>query len=313
MKKRILWIIGLSAAFVFPILAGDDEKVEDTRPYVSINNEDIVNKTDNKAANFSTLIDRLNNDLVETGLYRVMSMEDAVKAWKKDDQMGVIADKKGELKIVTPAFFIGMTITTYGLTSAVSQDALLGTVTGIEQAKIELILKVVDARTGETIKSKNIDGLAMGQASTTSNLREQVLQAASKKVVEKIVYELIKLTPFGVLDVEKGVVSLDVPGSLKIQGKPISIGAQFVVSKMGKGKKSKRTGKVTRAEVQVAVVAVTTVGEDSCSAKLLSGEIKPIGDDEDTQYDSYIVRINEGASAPPLPPPPLANDADAPF
>ena len=136
-----------------------------------------------------------------------------------------------------------------------------------------------------------------------------------KEVREKIVYELIKLTPFGVLDVENGVVSLDVPGSLKIMGKPVQPGTQFVVSKLGKGKKSKRTGKVTRSEKQVAVVSVTTVGEDSCSAQILSGAITPIGDDEDTQYDPYIVKINEGSAATPVPAAaaPAADNGAAPF
>ncbi len=317
--EKIKWVLVAAAvsAATAPAWAEDDEKGEDTRPYVSINQEDIVNKTPNKTANFSSFIDRLNNDLVETGLYRVMSMEDAMKAVKKADQMSVIADDGGGgTKIATPGFFVGMTITTYGVTDAASQNALTGAATGSRVAKIELILKVVDARTAETIKSKNIDGSAVGQVTgAASNLREQVLQSAMKKACEKIVYELIKLTPFGVLDVENGVVSLDVPGSLKIMGKPVQPGTQFVVSKLSKGKKSKRTGKVTRSEKQVALVSVTSVGEDSCSAQILSGAITPIGDDEDTQYDPYIVKINEGAAATPIPAAaaPAPDNGAAPF
>ena len=316
---KLMFCAAVVSAAALPVCgADDDEKGEDTRPYVSINQEDVLNKTDNRGANFSALIDRLNNDLVETGLYRVMNMDDAVKAIKKHDQLSVIGDDGGgETKITTPAFFIGMTITTYGLTSSGGQNPLSGSVSGTEVAKIELILKVVDARTGETIKSKNIDGSAVGQVTdAVSNLREQVLQAATKKACEKIVYELVKLTPFGVLDVDNGIVSLDVPGTLKIMGKPMQPGMQFVVSKLGKGKKSRRTGKVTRSEKQVALVALTSVGEESCSAQILSGAIPPIGDDEDTQYDPYIVKINEGAVAPPAPPPPAppAPPADgAPF
>lgn len=317
MTKALKWMLCAAAASaaVLPTFgADDDEKGEDTRPYVSINQEEVVNKTDNATANFSALIDRLNNDLVNTGLYRVMNMEDAVKAFKKADQMSVIAeDGGGGTKITTPAFFIGMTITTYGLTSTGTRDALTGSVTGTELAKVELILKVVDGRTGETIKSKNIDGSAMGQVTdAASNLREQVLQAATKKACEKIVYELVKLTPFGVLGVENGIVSLDVPGTLKIMGKPVQPGTQFAVSKLGKGKKSRRTGKIAHTEVQVAVVGVTAVSEESCSARILSGAIPPIGDDEDTQYDPYIVKINEGAVAPVPPAPAPVPDA-APF
>ena len=312
--KKLAFALSALALFVSPAWADDDEEGEDTRPFVSINQEDVVNKTDNKKANFSALVDRLNNELVNTGLYRVMNMEDAMKAVKKADQMSVIGDDGGGgTKITTPGFFVGMTITTYGLTTSGSKNPLTGSLTGTVSAKIELILKVVDARTAETIKSKNIDGSSLGQVTdAASNLREQVLQSATKKACEKIVYELIKLTPFGVLDVEDGVVSLDVPGSLKIMGKPVQPGTQFVVSVLGKGKKSKRTGKVTRSEKKVAVVSVTSVSEDSCSAKILEGAIPPIGDDEDTQYDPYIVKINEGAAAAP-PPPPSSYPGGSPF
>ena len=146
MTKAIKWMLcaaAISAAVRPACGADDDEKGEDTRPIVSIDQKDIVNKTDNRSANFSSLIDRLNNDLVETGLYRVMNMEDAVKAFTKADQMSVIADDGGGgTKITTPGFFIGMTITTYGLTSAGGQNALTGSIQGTEVAKIELILKV---------------------------------------------------------------------------------------------------------------------------------------------------------------------------
>ena len=306
-----------AAAMACHAWADDEEKGEDTRPYVSIDKREIINKTDIQNANFSTLIDRLNHELVETGLYRVMNTEDMVRTIGKQNEFSVTADDGGgKTKITTPAFFICMTITTYGLTTMAGQNLLTGSVTQSQISKIELILKIVDARTGETIKSKNIDGSATGQVTgANSNMSEQTLQAACKKVCEKIVYELVKLTPFSVLDIENGVVSLDVPGTLKIMGKPLQPGIQFVVSKLSKGKKSKRTGKVTRSEKQVAVVGVTSVGEESCSAQILSGAIPPVGDDEDTQYDPYIVKINDGVAIP-VPPPAVPVPADngaAPF
>lgn len=313
---KFKWMLCIAAALstVCSVWADDDEKGEDTRPYVSIDKREIINKTDNKAAHFRTLIDRLNHELVETGLYRVMNTEDMVRALDKKGEFSIAADDGGaKMNISTPAFFICMTITTYGLTTMGSQNALTSSITQSQISKIELILKIVDARTGETIKSKNIDGYATGQVTgANSNMSEQTLQAACKKVCEKIVYELIKLTPFSVLDIENGVVSLDVPGTLKIMGKPVQPGLQFVVSKLSKGKKSKRTGKVARSEKQVAIVGISSVGEESCSAQIISGAIPPIGDDEDTQYDPYIVKINEGATAKPVQPPPPGNDA-APF
>ncbi len=77
----------------------DEEQGVDMRPYVSINQEDIVNKTDNPNANFKGLIDHLNHELVECGLYRVMNMEDLVKTIKKNDRMKVAADDGGNDKV----------------------------------------------------------------------------------------------------------------------------------------------------------------------------------------------------------------------
>ena len=308
MKMTLKWMfcVAVVMAIICSMWAEDGEKSEDARPYVSIDTRNIVNKTGNSKANFSTLVDRLSHELVETGLYRVMSLEDALRVQKQQEEMSVIGDDGGgKTNVTTPGFFVGMTITTYGLTTMGGQNPLTGSVTQSQISKIELIMKVVDARTGETIKSKNIDGFAVGQVTdANSNMPEQTLQAASKKVCEKIVYELVKLTSFSVLDVEDGVASLDVPGTLKIMGNPIRPGLQFVVYKLGKPKKSPRTGKIKRSEKQVAMVGVTSVGEDSCSAQIVSGAIPPIGDDEDTQYEPYIVRINEGTVAPPPPPPP---------
>ena len=48
MMKEIKWMLVAAAvsAVAAPVLADDDEKGEDTRPYVSINQEDVVNCVD---------------------------------------------------------------------------------------------------------------------------------------------------------------------------------------------------------------------------------------------------------------------------
>ena len=314
---KIMGCAVVVAVVTLPVWSEGDKKGVDARPYISINQEDVVNMTDNRTVDLKALVERLSSDIKETGVYRVMNMEDAIKVVKKANQMSVVADDgTRETKIEAPGFFIGLSITTCGLNTVATQNAYMGTFIDTELAKVELILKVVDARTGEMIKSICLAGSAMGQVTgAVSNLREQILQTAMAKVREKIVYELVKLTPFGILDVENGVVSLDVPSSLKIMGKPVQPGTQFTVAKLGRGKRSKRTGKMTYPETQVAVVSVTTVGEDSCSAQILSGAITPIGDNEDTQYDPYIVKINEGAAATPVPAAvaPAAGNAATPF
>ena len=301
------------ALFVSPAWADDDDEDEtpgpDPRPFVSIDAEHIENKTDNKSANFSSLIDRLNNALTETGLWRVMDMKDMADAIKKNDQLALAANAKKIDDFETPGWTIKLAITTYGVASAASQNALMGGTTKHEQGKVELILRVVDQK-GEALKSKNISGQSYGNATADANLKEQVLQDANKKACNLIVAALIEMTPFYISDIEDGVVNVDI-------GKPtVKIGQVLRVMKQGKGKKSKRTGKVTKTEKEVARLQVISATDEMSQAKIIGGEIKPDEDDEDDPYKKYIVRfVDPEQDKMNTPPSPTAPDSDsgAPF
>jgi len=301
----------LCAAVAF---ADDEEVAEgpDMRSIVFVDAKAIENKTDNPSANFKGLIDRLDNGLTECGVYRVMNSKSLAEGFKDDDLFKVAAADDGkESKVETPAMKIYMTVMQYGFASASGTD-MYGKSSATRQAKIELILKVVDMRTKETLKSKNIARSATGTATAQANLNEQVLQEANKQVVNDIISELIKLTPFNVLDVENGEVVVDVPSSR------VKAGQQLVVYKKGKKIKNKRTGKLTAKESQVAVIGAVTLGEDSVTCKLLSGTIEPDKEaEEGAEYDKYIVRIPDTAAAVAAPAvpvaPPPATSAAAPF
>jgi len=190
-----------------------------------------------------------------------------------------------------------MTVMQYGFAKTDSQD-MYGNATAIYQAKIELILKVVDMRTKETLKSKNISRAATGTATTQANLIEQVLQEANKMVVNDIIDELIKITPFYVLDVENDEVVIDAPANRLVKGQ------ELPVFKKGRAIRNKRTGKITARESQVATIYVVTLGEDSVTCKLKNGEITPDEEaEEGAEYDKYIIRIPEKSSALPAPAP----------
>lgn len=310
--KKLTCILSALALFVSPAWAGDDDEDEtpgpDPRPFVSIDAEHIENKTDQPGANFKSLVDRLNNALTETGLWRVMDMKDMADAIKKNDQLALAANAKKLDDFETPGWMVKMSVTTYGVASAKSQNALMGNVTSHEQGKVELILRVIDQK-GETLKSKNISAQSYGNASAAANLKEQVLQDANKKACNMIVAALVEMTPFYIADVENGIVNVDI-------GKPtVQVGQVLRVMKQGKGKKSKRTGKVTRSEKEVARLQVVSATDEMSQAKILGGEIKP-GDDEDDPYKKYVVRFadpdQDRMNTPPPPPQATATDA-APF
>ena len=313
--KKLVYALSALALFVSPAWAEDDEDEEagpDPRPFVSIDAEHIENKTDNKSANFSSLIDRLNNALTETGLWRVMDMKDMADAIKKNDQLALAANAKKLDDFETPGWMIKLAITTYGVASAKSQDALMGNVTSHEQGKVELILRVVDQK-GETLKSKNITGQSYGNAAAAANLKEQVLQDANKKACNLIVAALIEMTPFYIADIEDGVVNVDI-------GKPtVKVGQVLRVMKQGKGKKSRRTGKVTKTEKEVARIQIISATDELSQAKIIGGEIKPDEDDEDDPYKKYIVRFvdpeQDKSNVPPATPaaPATPDDGGSPF
>lgn len=317
MNKRflLLSVLALACAFITYGQETDDEVGPDTRPMVFLGEGTIENKSDNKHANFDGLIDRLNNGLTECGVYRVLNAFDLSAGAADDDIFKVISDDGGkESKVETPAMKVYMTVMQYGFAQNASQD-MYGNVQATFQAKIELILKVVDMRTKETLKSKNIARSAIGTATTQSNLVEQVLQEANKKVVNDIIEVLISITPFGVMDVEGKEVLIDAPGNRLSQGQ------ELPVFKKGKKVRNKRTGKLTARESQVATICVVTISEDSVTCMLKSGEITPDEEaDEGYEYDKYVVRIPENATpsptvSPAIPQPtPLPVDKNiAPF
>lgn len=302
MKRLILAFI-VAASCVQAVFADNgDENGPDLRPLVFVDEKAIENKTGGANANFGGLIDRLNNALTESGIYRVLTPKD-IGAGLVDDKLfqSLSTDGGKESTMKTPALKIAMTIMQYGYASAVAQD-IYGRATATRQAKIELILRIVDMRSRETVKSKNIMRSATGSATTQSNLDEQVLQTACKTVVDDIVDTLVALTPFNVLDVENGEVTVDVPSN---RVKP---GQQLVVYKKGRRVKNKRTGKVTAKESQVAVIGVQTLSEDSVTCKLLNGEIKANENaEEGSEYDAYTVKFPAADTSPhPSAPPAVA-------
>ena len=299
MKRFVAFVMAASGIFATFADNGDGNG-PDLRPLVFVDEKAIENKTDVANANFGGLVDRLNNALTESGIYRVLTPKD-IGTGLVDDKLfqSLSTDGGKESTMKTPALKIAMTIMQYGYAATAAQD-LYGRSSATRQAKIELILRIVDMRSRVTVRSKNIMRSATGNATAQSNnLGEQVLQMACKTVVNDIVDTLVALTPFSVLDVDNGEVTVDVPSN---RVKP---GQQLVVYKKGRRVRNKRTGKVTAKESQVAGIGVQTLSEDSVTCKLLTGEIKADENaEEGSEYDAYTVKLPDTeASQPPSVPP----------
>lgn len=305
--KKLLRLLALGAILFAPSAFADDDDEDDVtegkdmRPIVSIDVANIKNKTDNPHANFQALIDRLNHELVQTGIYQVLNMEDLEKTLVDSEKFAVAADDGGtKTAVSSPAFYIRMTITTYGFSNEKTLDFYNVSERGDYVATVELILNLVNARTATTVASGNISATSL--ASNTSyqgqrkigNYSEQALQAACKSACQKIVRELVKHTPFYVLDVEGNQVVTDIPPSV---GK---VGAYFDVYKPGRKIRNRRTGKVTQKETRITTIRLTSIGEDSSTGEIIYQPTSPV-------TDKCIVRpVPRQAQAAPQPGNPAA-------
>ena len=125
------------------------------------------------------------------------------------------------------------------------------------------------------------------------------MQNASKYVCQDIIKELVKYTPFNVMDVNGQEIMIDAPPSLA------KVGSLFDIFKAGKAIRNRRTGKVTRRETKICTISITSVGEDSCT-----GNIVKVYTQEPVKVD-YIVRPSTAVVVQQAAP--AAPTAAAPF
>ena len=263
-----IFAVFLLLCTAFSAKANNDEGA-DTRPIVCIDIEKIQNKTDNKKANFSALIDRLNHELVQCGIYRVVNMADVANVLKATDKFAVVSDDGGnQTKIQTPGFYIRLAITRYGVSSERSRNVLYNTAKAKEVSTVELILTLVDMKTATTIASKNIKRTAVTSVSAAAgsrvqgNYQEQSLQEACQYVCQDIVKELVKFTPFYVIDIDGGNIMIDAPASLA------PVGSMFDIFKTGKAIRNRRTGKLTHRETKICTIRIASSHEDSSTGNI---------------------------------------------
>ena len=280
------FITALVAAVIgFGTLSAFAAGEQDMRPRVCIEDKKIVNKTDDPKANFSGLIDRLNHELVQCGMYRVMRMADFEATLVDNEKFAVAADDGGKkTNIKTPGFFIRMTVMQYGFSKEKRTDLLYGNKSLNSVATVELILTLVDMNTAETVASRNIKRTAIANVNASvgeskfGNYSEQSLQSVNQYVCQDIIKELVKYTPFYVMDVNGQEIMIDAPPSLA------KVGSLFDIFKTGKAIRNRRTGKITRRETKLCTISITSVSEDSCTGRIIQ-----VYAQEPVQVD-YIVR-----------------------
>ena len=263
--KKIICFLFFFCALTAAVKVSADTTADgpDLRPLVCIDADKIVNKTSVRRANFSGLVDRLTHELVQCGIYRVMTMKDFAATLVDNEKFAVAADDGGKgTKTQTPAYSIRLTVTAYGISNEKGKDVLYGNVGLNAVASVEFILTLVDGRSGQTLKSANISSTKVAQVQAIAGERKRgnydqiALQAACKDASQKVVRELLKFTPFYVLDVNGQQVMIDAPASVA------PAGSTFDIFKLGRAIRNRRTGKVIRRETRICTIRITNPGED---------------------------------------------------
>ncbi len=296
MKKIICCIFSLVTLFSAQALVSAQEDGKDTRPIICIDTTKLVNKTDNRRANFSALVDRLTHEFTNNGIYRVVTMEDFAAALVDLEKWTAGADTApGSTKIAPPAYQIRLTVAKYGISSSIGRN-MYGSGSRSEFADVEFIMTIVDGKTALTLKSINISSRKILNASTAagtrrvSNDREQILQAACQDACKKAVMEMMKYANFYVIDVSGKQITIDTPPSVA------AIGSTFDIFKTGKKIRNRRTGKVRFQEIKVATIRITAQNEDDCTGLVIQNHTNdPIKTD-------YIVRPSQLQAAPAAAP-----------
>ena len=273
-------IIGLlTATAICPLYGEEDGK--DMRPIVCIDYRNFHNKTDNPRANFKAFMDRIAHEFVSTGVYRVLNMEDAGKALEEGEKFNVIQGKEGESATPpSPAFLIKLVVTQYGIDKVRSRNPMTGTVKAADMASVEVILTVTDMRDGTTYLSKNLPRQTVSKDTASGlgtvqggNYGEQALQEACRLVANLTVQEVILCTPFYIMEANGDKIEVDIPRSV---AKP---GQLFTVYELGKARRSRRTGKVSKSETAIGRIMLTTCGEESAMAKPAGAFTAPVTTD----------------------------------
>ena len=197
-KNVMLMLMALASMVLF---IADDAVVAS----VSVQESKIQNKTDNRNANFSAMIDRLKYRLVNAGFSVVdeQDMADALTEHEKANVFdGMEGDEPMEGGLKVPGYWMRLSISQYSAHDETTKDTVNGTITKIPTAKVVAICHLVDARSGKTIKSvqgtgeAKIDLRAGGKDKVVEgNLIEEVLQQACDICVNKFVDELYQIVP----------------------------------------------------------------------------------------------------------------------
>ena len=294
--KKLFYFAVAFAALAFPRHLCAAEGVDsDRRPVVLLDKKDVVDRT--KATSgavrsgarsrtqdlsgkveLGMILDKVEGVLTDVGIYRVISKKSIERSLQEQELFAFLSGESNkEVALKVPAYRMEVAVLQYRAEEKEEKFDYKKRnhhtqVDVTREAEVEIMFKIVDISTRESVLAEKF----ISKKSEKQSFKERsgkigelkavdsYLSDALDEVMGKFKESLKKLAPIHIIAcTDEGVLTLDVPSSL------VKVGDVLKVFSLGPAVVSKRTGKTTRAETEVATIRVTATNEDNSTAEFV--------------------------------------------
>lgn len=290
--KKVLLSMGAALTLLnAAVVIADDTRPHDNRAVLLIDVRDIKNRT-KAQVDLSGLADRLEDVMSDSGIYRVLTKKSLERSIQEKELFEFLSEGKiDEAKLNVPGYRAELTVLQWSTDTNTStstekkkhhfhRSSKTEKTVETRTARVEIMFKVTDLRNhGETVftdkflaevSDRSVAKVRSGRKGKSNRsgkgLREEdvYLSDAIDKVMEDFCEKLKDIQPYHIIACsDDGVLTLDAPASI------VKIGDVLRVFSLGQTVVSKRTGKVTRSETEVASIRVTAANEEGSTAEFV--------------------------------------------
>lgn len=290
--KSLVHVTAMLAAVAFVVNAIADDS-GDRRPVLLLDIKDVIDKTpavhqasglghrggiaaESGGVNKKGILDEVEKVLSDIGSYHVVSKSSIERSIQEKELFDFLNGQGSkEVKLRVPAYRMEIDVLQYR-TEAKSETYQYRKKkthmrTDITQsASVEILFKIIDIKTSEAIFAENFSsqkggnqsfmeksgkvGDAKGVNAYLSQAFAEVMQAFREKLIETQPIHILGCTDDGVLTLDAVTPVVNTGDLLKVY----SLGVPIT---------SKRTGKTTRSETEVATIRVTSANTESSTAE----------------------------------------------
>ena len=265
---------------------------EDMRPIFLVDPKDVHVrcKGDGADINVEGVLDIMEDCLKDTDLCRVLTKKSVERSLKEQALFATLSGKTEDLsQIAAPAYRVELSIERYKFKvefkeyqkvrkHTFKKASVSKSTDTIVAADVQIVIKVVDLKTGLLCLSENLHGECSdvstaasfsgrkGESSSDGKMlssSEKYLNAAVGKIMDEFANRVKEMQKFSVVSCsEDGVVTIDATDRV------FNVGEQVSLFKLGDAKVSQRTGRTTRSETCVAKAVVVNASSSGTDLRI---------------------------------------------